>query len=201
MLQNKPLTQKKWKVLAELFLTMMKIGLFTFGGGYAMIPILQSEFVDKKKWMTEDEFHDMLAVSESTPGPIAINNATFIGYKKAKFFGSLVSTIGVVIPSFVIIYLISLFFDAFLSLTLVSAAFRGIKICVIYLIFSAGLRMYKKEKKTTLFFLLFSAVILTKCLLSLFAIELSTIWMVLGGGLIGLFVWLIAKNIKRGDAA
>ena len=138
------------KQLGKLFLTMLKIGLFTFGGGYAMLALLENEFVAKKKWVDGEEFLDMVAIAESTPGPIAINAATYIGYRLAGFWGSLAATVGVCIPSFIIIFGISLFFDAFLSLTPVANAFRGIQVCVIYLIFSAGLKMLRKMKKTTL---------------------------------------------------
>ena len=123
----------------NLFLTMFKIGLFTFGGGYAMIALLESEFVSKRKWSEKDEFLDMVAIAESTPGPIAINAATYIGYKMLGVLGSLTATVAVCIPSFVIIYTFSLFFDAFLSFPLVSHAFKGIQVCVIWLILSAGL--------------------------------------------------------------
>ena len=131
-----------------LFFTLLKIGLFTFGGGYAMIALLQNEFVEKKKYLDKDEFLDMVAIAESTPGPIAINAATYIGYRQLGFPGALVGTVAICIPSFVIIFCISLFFDKFLSLTLVEYAFRGIQTCVIYLIFSAGLKMLRQMKKT-----------------------------------------------------
>ena len=133
----------KVKLLLNLFLSMLKIGLFTFGGGYAMIHILDSEFVVKKKWLDSEEFLDLVAIAESTPGPIAINCATYIGYKKAGFWGSLFSTVGMCIPSFTIIYLISLFFNTFLSIAWVASAFRGIQVCVVFLILSVtGLRKY-----------------------------------------------------------
>ena len=99
----------------SLFLTMLKIGLFTFGGGYAMISLLQNEFVEKKKYMEKDEFLDMVAIAESTPGPIAINAATYIGYKHLGILGSLLATVAICIPSFVIIFAISLFLDTFLQ--------------------------------------------------------------------------------------
>ena len=95
------------KRLLSLFLTMLKIGLFTFGGGYAMIALMENEFVAKKKYLEGDEFMDIVAIAESTPGPIAINLATYIGYKQGKFFGSLLATLGMCIPSFAIIYAIS----------------------------------------------------------------------------------------------
>ena len=108
---------KKLKSLFILFLSMFKIGLFTFGGGYAMISLLETEFVSKKKWLEHGEFMDLVAIAESTPGPIAINCSTYIGYKKEKLLGSLFATLGMVIPSVIIIYLISLFFNQFLSIT------------------------------------------------------------------------------------
>ena len=134
---------------------MLKIGVFTFGGGYAMIALLENEFVEKKKWLEKDEFLDVAAIAESTPGPIAINAATYIGYKNDGIIGSIIATIGICIPSFIIIYTISLFFDAFLSLTLVAYAFKGIQICVVYLILTTGLKMLAHMKKTHLTLLLF----------------------------------------------
>ena len=107
---------RKIKGYLSLFLTMLKIGLFTFGGGYAMIALLENEFVEKKKWLEKDEFLDVAAIAESTPGPIAINAATYIGYNNFGIIGSMIATLGICIPSFVIIYAISLFFDAFHSL-------------------------------------------------------------------------------------
>ena len=126
-----------------LFLTFLKIGAFTFGGGYAMIALLENEFVERKKWIEKDDFLNMVAIAESTPGPVAINSATYIGYKIAGLFGAAAATVAVCIPSFTVIFCISLFFDQFLSLTWVSRAFRGIQVCVIYLISSAGLKMLK----------------------------------------------------------
>lgn len=135
------------KLICSLFITFLKIGAFTFGGGYAMIALLENEFVEKKKWLEKSEFLDMVAVAESTPGPVAINSATYIGYKIAGFAGAAMSTLAVCIPSFFIIYGISLFFDQFLSLRWVSCAFRGIQVCVIYLILTAGLKMLKSIDK------------------------------------------------------
>ena len=135
--------KKAW----TLFLTFLKIGAFTFGGGYAMIALLENEFVIKKKWIKHDEFLDMVAIAESTPGPVAINSATYIGYKIDGISGALASTVAVCIPSFVIIYLISLFFNQFLALKYVGYAFKGIQVCVIYLILSAGISMLKGLKK------------------------------------------------------
>ena len=184
------------KKYMSLFLTMMKIGLFTFGGGYAMIALLENEFVEKKKYMEKDEFLDMVAIAESTPGPIAINAATYLGYKHAGVLGSAMATVGVCIPSFVIIYIISLFFDAFLSFKLVEYAFRGIQVCVVYLIFSAGLKMLKQMKKTAFSITIVSAVVLCMLLFSLFAVRFSTILYILICGVLGLFIYLL-KQMKQ----
>ena len=185
------------KKYLDLFFTMLKIGLFTFGGGYAMIALLEGEFVEKKKYMEKDEFLNMVAIAESTPGPIAINAATYIGYKHLRFFGSLAATIGVVIPSFVIIFTISLFFDAFLSFTLVEYAFRGIQVCVIYLIFSAGLKMLKQMKKTAFSVTIVSAVALCMIVFSLLAVKFSTILYILICGLAGLFAFFLKQLRQR----
>ncbi len=181
----------------NLFLTMFKIGLFTFGGGYAMIALLESEFVSKRKWIEKDEFLDMVAIAESTPGPIAINAATYIGYKMLGVLGSLTATVAVCIPSFVIIYTISLFFDAFLSFPLVSHAFKGIQVCVIWLILSTGLKMLKQIKKTPLHIVILSAVIICMVAFSVLSVSFSTIFYILISGGIGLFVYLIGLLRKR----
>lgn len=110
----------------ELFCTFFKIGAFTFGGGYAMVALLEHEFVEEKRWLTREEFLDMVAIAESTPGPVAVNSATYIGYKLAGVAGAAASTLAVCLPSFAVIYLISLFFDRFLQLTVVANAFKGI---------------------------------------------------------------------------
>ena len=180
-----------------LFFTMLKIGLFTFGGGYAMIALLENEFVEKKKYMEREEFLDMVAIAESTPGPIAINAATYIGYKRAGLLGSAMATVGVCIPSFVIIYVISLFLDAFLSLKLVEYAFRGIQVCVVYLIFSAGLKMLKQMKKTALSITIVSAVTLCMLAFSLFAVKFSTILYILICGSIGLFINILKQTKQK----
>ena len=184
----------------SLFLTMLKIGLFTFGGGYAMIALLENEFVSKRKWIEKDEFLDMVAIAESTPGPIAINAATYLGYKMLGIFGSLTATVAVCIPSFFIIYAISLFFDAFLSFTLVSYAFRGIQVCVIWLILSAGLKMLKQMKKTPFHITVLATVITCMVLFSVFSVNFSTIFYILISGSVGLFIYLIGLLRKRKEA-
>lgn len=175
---------------------MFKIGMFTFGGGYAMISLLDSEFVERRKWIEHGEFMDMVTVAESTPGPIAINCATFIGYKREGVWGSVFATLGMCIPSFTVIFLISLFFDRFLEITWVAAAFRGIQVCVIYLIFKAGTKMLKKIKKTPLTVGLMSVTLACVIAFSLFSISFSSIFYILISGFIGLLVFTV-KYIKE----
>ena len=187
----------KIKGYLSLFLTMLKIGLFTFGGGYAMIALLENEFVSKKRWIEKDEFLDVAAIAESTPGPIAINAATYIGYKNSGVIGSMIATLGICIPSFVIIYAISLFFDAFLSLTLVAYAFKGIQICVVYLILTAGLKMLKQMKKTVFNIIIISITLICMVVFSLFAVKFSTIFYILISGICGVVVYLLGKIRKE----
>ena len=184
----------------SLFLTMLKIGLFTFGGGYAMLALLENEFVSKKNWLHKDEFLNMAAIAESTPGPIAINAATYIGYKNAGVTGAVLCTLGVCIPSFVIIYLISLFFDAFLTFTIVAYAFKGIQICVIYLILSAGMKMLKEMEKKTFNLVILSTVIVTMVTLSVLAVRFSTVFYILISRAAGVLVMLI-RRLKKEDKA
>ncbi len=181
----------------DLFLTFFKIGAFTFGGGYAMIAILENEFVERKKFLEHEEFMDVVAIAESTPGPIAINSATYIGYKSAGFFGALFSTLGVVMPSFIIIYLISLFFDAFLSFKLVAAAFRGIQAAVVYLILSAGIKLWKKMKKKPLPVILTTCTVICMLTFSITAVKFSSIYYILIGAVIGLFSYLLSGVAKK----
>lgn len=194
--------RSKIRELFELFVTMLKIGLFTFGGGYAMIALFEREFVEKKKWLLHGEFLDVVTVSESTPGPIAINSATYIGYKNCGILGAVVSTVGICIPSFCIIYAISLFFDAFLSFEIVAKAFRGIQACVVYLILSAGIRMLKKMKKKPLPLIVFFAVLACLIAFSLLAVKFSTVFYILISGALGALIYFIGviKNRNGGEA-
>lgn len=191
------------KKLFLLMFTMMKIGLFTFGGGYAMISLLENEFVSKRKWIGTEEFLDMVAIAESTPGPIAINGATYIGYRVKGIPGAIFGTVGVVTPSFLIIYLISLFFSRFLSIGWVASAFKGIQVAVVFLIFSAALRLFKKLSKTPFSIAVFVSVTTAAVALSLFAIRFSSVWFILIGAALGLGAYLFAllhrDNRSGGD--
>jgi len=142
------------KKLVNLFITFFKIGLFTFGGGYAMISIIENECVDKKKWIDKDQMKELIVLSESTPGPIAINCSTFIGYKVNKILGAIIATLAVTLPSFIIITLISIFLEAFNDNTLISFLFQGIRASVILLMTMAFLNLSKHTQKNILFYTL-----------------------------------------------
>lgn len=182
------------KSLGTLFFTFFKIGLFTFGGGYAMIALLEEEFIQRRKWLDKDEFLDMAAIAESTPGPVAINSATYLGYKLAKVPGAATATVAVCLPSFLIIYAISLFFEQFTQLTVIASAFKGIQVCVIYLIFSAGVRMLKALDKSPFATGVLAAVMLVMVGLSLAGVSVSSILLILLSGAAGVAAWLISRR-------
>lgn len=182
------------KSLGTLFFTFFKIGLFTFGGGYAMSALLEEEFIQRRKWLDKDEFLDMTAIAESTPGPVAINSATYLGYKLAKVPGAATATVAVCLPSFLIIYAISLFFEQFTQLTVIANAFKGIQICVIYLIFSAGVRMLKALDKSPFATGVLAAVMLVMVGLSLAGVSVSSILLILLSGAAGVAAWLIGRR-------
>lgn len=185
---------QKAKSLGTLFFTFFKIGLFTFGGGYAMIALLEEEFIQRRKWLDKDEFLDMTAIAESTPGPVAINSATYLGYKLAKIPGAATATVAVCLPSFLIIYAISLFFEQFTQLTVIASAFKGIQVCVIYLIFSAGVRMLKALDKSPFATGVLAAVMLVMVGLSLAGVSVSSILLILLSGAAGVAAWLIGRR-------
>ena len=185
---------QKAKSLGTLFFTFFKIGLFTFGGGYAMIALLEEEFIQRRKWLDKDEFLDMTAIAESTPGPVAINSATYLGYKLAKIPGAVTATVAVCLPSFLIIYAISLFFEQFTQLTVIANAFKGIQVCVIYLIFSAGVRMLKALDKSPFATGVLAAVLLVMVGLSLAGVSVSSILLILLSGAAGVAAWLIGRR-------
>ena len=186
------------KKTKDLFLTFLKIGAFTFGGGYAMVALLEHEFVEEKQWVSREEFLDMVAIAESTPGPMAVNSATYIGYKIEGVEGAAASTVAVCIPSFVVIYLISLVFDQFLSLSVVANAFKGIQVCVVYLILSAGLKMLKNLERNAFNIVILTAVITAMVGCSLAAVSFSSIYYILLCGAAGVLLYLL-KRLGRGE--
>lgn len=162
-----------------------------------MVAIIENELVEKRKLLSHDEFLDVLAIAESTPGPIAINTATFIGYKFCGVIGSIFCTLGVVIPSFVIIFIISLFYNQFIALKWVAYAFKGIQVGVVFLIFNAGLKMFIKMKKTAVNVSAVILVIALMVVLGLLNKNISTIYYILIGGFIGLIVYSIKSAKKK----
>lgn len=186
------------KKTKDLFITFLKIGAFTFGGGYAMVALLEHEFVEEKQWVSREEFLDMVAIAESTPGPMAVNSATYIGYKIEGVEGAAASTVAVCIPSFAVIYLISLVFDQFLSLSVVASAFRGIQVCVIYLILSAGLKMLKNLQRSAFNIAVLAVVIAAMVGCSLAAVSFSSIYYILLCGAAGVLLYLLKKLWKEG---
>ena len=186
-------------VMLPLFLSMLKIGCFAFGGGYAIIALLENEFITKRRWIDHDEFLDVVAIAESTPGPIAINVATYIGYKRKGVFGAVIATIGMCLPSFVIMYFVSVFYEQFMEITLLAAAFKGIQICVVYLIASAGLKMLRKMKQTLLNITVFTITCVGMILCTLFDIHISSVWFIFAAGVLGLSVFFLKKQKEKGE--
>ena len=182
--------------MLELFLTFAKIGSFTFGGGYAMISLIEDICVTKKKWITHDEMMNMIVIAESTPGPIAINCATFVGYKINGLKGALAATLGVILPSFLIIYIISCFLSNFMEIKIVADAFRGIKLAVGLLIFNAGIGMLSKMKKKLFPIIIFSSSMLLMLCSELLGFKVSTVIMMMTAGLIGLICNSLQKVKK-----
>lgn len=185
---------KKLKDSLELFLLFFKIGLFTFGGGYAMISLITHEVVEKKKFIDEEEFSDVVAIAESTPGPIAINSATYIGYKRAGVLGSIAASIGVVLPSLIIIYLISLFLSKVLEYPLVQKAFLGIQCGVSVLIVSAGVKLLKNVKKNLPSIILLVLSFLLLLTVNYTTLDISTIYFVIVGAIAGIALYYRPKK-------
>ena len=185
------------KELYKLFSTFFKIGLFTFGGGYAMISQFRENIVEKYKWLTEDEFIEIIAIAESTPGPIAINTATFVGYKRKGILGSAAATFGIVLPSFIIIFIISLFAEAFKQNEYVKYAFSGIKAAVAFLILKTGINMFIKMKKNAFNIIAFSVVLICMILFELLSVSFSAIYFILIGGAFGIFLNSVLKTGKK----
>ena len=176
--------------------------MFTFGGGYAMINLLDNEFVERKKWIGSEEFMNLVTIAESTPGPIAINCATFTGYKKAGFIGAFAATLGIVVPSFIVIYLISIFLDNFLELTIIANAFKGIKIAVGILILDAAITMIKKMHKKKLP----RAIMICSCIIMLcinvFALNFSSISLMIIAAIVSLTIFILnGAPEQKGGAA
>jgi chromate transporter len=189
-------------ILLTLFLTFAKIGLFTFGGGYAMISIIEDICVEKRKWITHEDMMNVTVIAESTPGPIAINCASFVGYKQGGILGAIAATFGVVLPSFVVIYAISMFLDGFLEIEIIANAFKGIRIAVGLLILRAAVNMFKKMKKTPLSVTVGACSAAVMVLVEWFAVDFSTITLMLLAAVVSLAAFAVGEFGKKkgGDA-
>ena len=182
--------EKRENKRLSLFLTFLKIGAFTFGGGYAMIPLIQREIAEEKQWITDDDILEIVAIAESTPGPIAINAATFVGYRVAGFFGALLSTLGVVLPSFLVISVISFLLEQFSSIKAVQYAFFGIRAGVLALLLKALWTMFKKSDKHPL-----SYIVMALAFLLTAVFNVNVLFVIIGCALFGLIAaWIVRRK-------
>ena len=190
--------KEKLKSCLVLFKVFFKIGLFTFGGGYAMLPIIQKEIIENHKWISEEDMLDIVAIAESTPGPISVNTATIVGYKTAGVLGALFATVGLAIPSLVIIFIISFFYQKFIDNEWVAKAFKGIMGAVTVLILNAGIKLSKplrKDKSNKVFNI---TMVILAIILSLVLVEVSSIYLILGGAVIGIIYFvLVLPSLKK----
>ena len=190
-----------FKLLIELFLSFFKVGLLTFGGGYAMIPIIQREVVEKRKWLSGNDILDILAISESTPGPIAVNAATYVGYRVMGVLGSIVATLALAIPSFCIIFTISLFYETFMTWSVVNAAFKGLKVGVVILLFLAVIKLSKAVKKELIGLIIFLVTLTAMLLFTFLEIKIPSVSIIFiaAGLLVGVILTIIFDR-KGGKA-
>ena len=188
-------------MVLTLFLTFAKIGLFTFGGGYAMISLIENICVEQKKWITHDEMMNITVIAESTPGPIAINCATYVGYKKRGIWGAIAATLGVTLPSFIIIYLISMFLDNFLEINWIANAFKGVRIAVGILILDAGINMFRKMKKEAVPCAILVCSFVAMLLISIFSWKFPSYFLMLIAATVSFVIFLIqrAPSEKGGE--
>ena len=182
------------QILAELLLTFMKIGFFTFGGGYAMISVLEDNCVDTKGWITHDEMMNVTVIAESTPGPIAINCATYVGYRQAGLIGAIVATLGIIIPSFLVIYIISMFLDDFLEIEVIANAFNGIRLAVGILILDAAFNMIRKMKQRVFPRIVMVSSFVAMLLIDILAWNFSSISLMLIAAAISLALFVIDEG-------
>ena len=183
---------KDWNKLWKLFATFFKIGAFTFGGGYAMIPLIQKEAVEKNGWVSDDDILEIIAIAESTPGPIAINSATFVGYRTCGVLGAMCATLGVVLPSFVIILVISYVLREFQQIKAVQYAFNGIRAGVLALLFKALWGMYKKSPKGWV-----SYVVMAGAFLATAFAGINVLYVIIGCALFGLITSLLVQRREK----
>lgn len=182
------------KKLLQLFLTFFKIGAFTFGGGYAMIPLIQRETVETHGWISDDDILEIVAIAESTPGPIAINSSTFIGYKVGGVLGAACATFGTVLPSFVVITLIFYLLREFQDIQAVQYAFNGIRAGVLALVVKAWWNMFKKSKKNAFTYTVAALAFIAVCIF-----DVNVLWVIAICAVIGLVSSLAFARSKKED--
>ena len=183
----------KFQKVIKLFITFFKIGAFTFGGGYAMIPLIQHEVSQKNKWVTDEDILDIVAIAESTPGPIAINSATFVGYRICGILGSVAATLGVVIPSFITMLCIFFVLHRFQEHPAVQYAFMGIRACVLALVIKALLSMYKKCEKNWVSYCVIAFSVITSVVVTKF-IPINTFYIIIACAVFGLVSYSIMRR-------
>ena len=189
--------KEKLKRIFQVFFTFFRIGAFTFGGGYAMIPLIQNEAVEKHHWVTDDDILEIIAIAESTPGPIANNSATFVGYRAAGVLGSIAATLGVVLPSFVIILILSFVLDAFQELRAVQYAFFGIRAGVLALLCKALWTMYKKAPKGWIGYVIMAGAFILTAINKFGIFKINMIFVIIGCAVFGLVTSLIMERRKK----
>ena len=184
---------KKRNKLLKLFITFLKIGAFTFGGGYAMIPLIQKETVENNKWVSDDDILEVIAIAESTPGPISVNAATFIGYKVAGVMGAFFATLGLILPAFIIMFLLSFVLRKIKDNKYVMYAFFGIRAGVLALIINALIKMYKQVNKNVIsYIIMIAALILTTFF------DINAILVIILCGLVGLVSTMyVERSVKK----
>ena len=185
---------KNQTLLWELFCVFFRIGLFTFGGGYAMISIIEDACVDRRGWITKEEMDDLVVVAESTPGPIAINCATYVGRRQAGLAGALCATLGVILPSFLVIFAISRFLDRFLEIRVVANAFKGIKLAVCILILDAGRRLFLRTPKKPLPLTILFVSLALMLAVSFLSLRLSSVLLMLAAGALSLLAYGLTQG-------
>ena len=186
-------------ILLELFIGFLKVGCFAFGGAYGAIPLIRN-VVLSYGWL-DDEMMNITVIAESTPGPIAINCATYVGYKQKGFVGALAATVGMILPSFCIIFAISRFLDHFLEITWIAHAFQGIKIAVGILILDAAIKMLQKMQKKPMPRVIMLCGFAAMLLINIFSVRISSIILMLAAGLVSLILFMVKKPAAKGGAA
>lgn len=183
-------------LLWDLFRVFFRVGLFTFGGGYAMISIVEDACVDRRGWITREEMDDLVVVAESTPGPIAINCATFVGQRQAGLPGAVCATLGMILPSFLVIFAISRFLDRFLEIRVIANAFRGVRLAVCVLILDAGRRLFRRIPKKPLPLVLLAGALAAMLAANCFSLRISSVVLMLAAGAVSLLVFAARRGGK-----